>query len=106
MSADETPEVVQIPVKRYDVNLTFDDILNPLIQHSTTNLTQASPSTAQAGVEQPADPQVAQHLQTISDLASRLQDEVNKLNQIDPTILNPQATSQPSPTQAEGQSPA
>jgi hypothetical protein len=81
MSAESTPQVALVPVKRYDVNLTLDDLLTPLTQ-TAARLTQAGPGAA-------ATPELAQHLQTLSDLAGQIKEVVGKINQIDPTMLSP-----------------
>lgn len=80
MSSDPTPEVVQVPVTRYDVNLTLDDILTPLAQKGV------SPPPAGQGAT--TNPELAQHLQTLSTLAGQLKDVVGKINQLDPTVLS------------------
>jgi hypothetical protein len=80
MSTESTPQVALVPVKRYDVNLTLDDLLTPLTQ-TAAKLTQAGPGAAA--------PELAQHLQTLSDLAGQIKEVVGKINQIDPTMLAP-----------------
>jgi uncharacterized coiled-coil protein SlyX len=70
-----------VPVKRYDVNLTLDDILTPLMAKAGTS--------PQAGSGAAANPELAQHLQTLSALAGQLKDVISKINQIDPTMLAP-----------------
>lgn len=95
MSTGETPPVIMVPVKKYDVNLTLDDILTPLTQTAD----HAAPPAAGAGPDEvsrlavtgsaAANPELAQHLQTLSQLASQLKDVVSKINQIDPTVLAP-----------------
>jgi hypothetical protein len=80
MSTNDTPQVIMIPVKRYDVVLTLDDILTPL--------TQTAASLNQAGLIGAAvDPEVAEHLQRFTDLVTQLKDVVNQINQIDPSLL-------------------
>ncbi|MGI8915107.1 MAG: hypothetical protein ACR2JY_15195 [Chloroflexota bacterium] len=81
MSTESTPQVTMVPVKRYDVNLTLDDILTPLTAKEGTS-SQAGPGAA-------ANPELAQHLQALSALAGQLKDVVSKINQIDPTMLAP-----------------
>ena len=92
MSTESTPQVAMVAVKRYDVNLTLDDILTPLTQ-SAGKAPEAGPGTT-GGVAQPgsgaaANPDLAQHMQTLSALAGQLQEVVSKINQIDPTLLAP-----------------
>jgi len=80
MATDDTPELIQVPVKRYDVNLTLDDILGPLMQLSTRRTQEVSAT---------ASPELDQHLQQLSDLARQLQELVNRINEIDPVLLAP-----------------
>jgi len=79
MSTSDTPQVTMVQVKRYDINITLDDILTPLTQ-TAANLTQARVGAA-------LDPEVAQHLQTFTELVTQLRDVVQKLNAIDPSLL-------------------
>lgn len=102
MSTDATPDIVQVPVKRYDVNLTLDDILTPLTQtasHVTQPGAAGQPNTvtrlAAAGAGGTANPELAQHLQTLSELAGQIKDVVSKINQIDPTLLAPTSGQSP-----------
>jgi hypothetical protein len=68
-----------VPVKRYDVTLTLDDILTPLTK-TASNLTQAGQGAAM-------NPEAAQHLQKFTELVTQLQDVVSHINQIDPSLL-------------------
>ena len=79
MSTSDTPQVTMVQVKRYDITITLDDILTPLAQ-TAANLTQGRVGAA-------LDPEVAQHLQTFTDLVTQLRDVVQKLNAIDPSLL-------------------
>jgi hypothetical protein len=79
MSAGEVPQVIQVPVKKHEVNLTLDDFVTALSE-KTRSLAQAGPGAA-------PDPEVVQHLQQLSELASQLKDVVSHINQIDPTLL-------------------
>jgi hypothetical protein len=80
MSTNDTPQIIMVPVKRYDVVLTLDDILTPL--------TQTAASLTTAGMLGPgADPQIAQHLQQFTDLVTQLKDVVGRINQIDASLL-------------------
>jgi len=54
---------------------------------------EAGPGTT-GGVAQPgsgaaANPDLAQHMQTLSALAGQLKEVISKINQIDPTLLAP-----------------
>jgi hypothetical protein len=80
MATDDTPQITMVPVKRYDVTLTLDDILTPL--------TQTSGHLTTAGiVGQATDPQVAQLMQQFTDLVTQLKAVVAQINAIDPTLL-------------------
>ena len=81
MSTDDTtPQITMVPVKRYDVNLSLDDILTPLTQ-------TASQVNSDSRVGAALDPEVVQHLQTFTDLVTQLKDVVAHINQIDSTLL-------------------
>lgn len=79
MSIDDVPTIVQVPVKRYDVNLTLDDLLTPLIELSAR---RAQEKVASAEISE-----VDQHVQQLSDLARQLKEVISRINQADPTIL-------------------
>jgi hypothetical protein len=80
MSTNDTPQIIMVPVKRYDVVLTLDDILTPL--------TQTAASLNAAGmIGAGVDPQIAQHLQEFTDLVTQLKDVVGRINQIDASLL-------------------
>ena len=83
MATDQSPQVIMVPVKRYDVNLTLDDILTPL--------TQTSGHVARAPLGKALDPEVAQLLRKFTDLVTQLKDVVNQINKIDPSLLAPRA---------------
>lgn len=78
---NDTPEVTVVPVKRYDVNLTLEDVLTPLVQMSSRQ------SLAAPGAE--LDPQVAEHVRKLSELASQLKEVVVEINRLHPTLLAP-----------------
>jgi hypothetical protein len=77
-----------VPVKRYDVTLTLDDILTPLTQ-TAANLNQANFASA-------ADPTVAAHLQKFTDLVSQLKDVAGQIDSIDSSLLASKAGPPPS----------
>jgi hypothetical protein len=87
MAANETPEVTLVPVKKYEINLTLDDILTPLTQINSRPI-----ETGDAA----AHPDLAAHLQRLSELASQLKEVVGAVNRIHPTLLAPQAREKPS----------
>jgi len=80
MATDDTPQVIMVPVKRYDITLTLDDILTPLTQTASNLALAAAPGAA-------LDPEVVQHLQTFTSLVNQLKDVVSQINQIDPSLL-------------------
>lgn len=82
MPAEDSPEVVQVPVRRHDVNLTLEDIMTPL--------TQAGSMRVQAKAAEATDPRLTELLQKFSELAGQLKDVASQINQIDPTFLPPQ----------------
>jgi len=87
MATDEAPEIVQVPVKRYDVNLTLDDLLTPLIELSARR--------AQEKVASAEPSEIDQHVQQLSDLARQLKDVINRINAADPTVLAAPKQGQP-----------
>ena len=84
MSTGELPDVVMIPVKRYDVSLTLEDILVPLTQ-TANHLTQAGQT--QPELRAALDPAVAPLLQRFTDLVTQLKEVVEQINQTDPNML-------------------
>lgn len=84
MPAPATPNVVMVPVKRFDLNLTLqDDILTPLSQMAD----KLAADAAQGKV----DPAIQAHAQQASTLAAQLRDVVGRIHAIDPTLLVPGA---------------
>ncbi|MDD2659048.1 MAG: hypothetical protein PHY54_05110 [Methylococcales bacterium] len=77
MDANDTSKVVMVPVKRYDINLTLDDILTPLTE-TVNNITTKNMKVG-------AD--VAPHLLRFHDLVSQLHEVVTIINRIDPSLL-------------------
>jgi hypothetical protein len=73
-----------VPVKRYDVTLTLDDILTPLKETAS--------QLARAGQREPTlaaalDPQIVLHLQRFTELVTELSEVVARINQVDPNLL-------------------
>lgn len=79
MATDNSSQVIMVPVKRYDVTLTLDDIMTPL--------TRTGGHLTKGRVGKALDPEVAQLLHKFTDLVTQLKDVVNQLNQIDPSLL-------------------
>jgi hypothetical protein len=91
VSTDDTPEVIMVPVKRYDVTLSLDQILAPL--------TQTAANLQAAGLVDPAAPdsEVAKHLQTFTDLVSQLKDVTGQIDGIDSSLLASKPGPPPAP---------
>ena len=89
--ANDHSDIVQIPVKRYDVNLTLQDIMTPL----TAFASQAHVAQAVA-----ASPEVQQHATELSGLAQQVLDVAGRLNAVAPHLLapGPQAPQAPAST--------
>lgn len=87
MPAPDAPNVVMVPVQRYDVNFSLSDILTPLTQVGTRSL-QGSPTKAR-------DLELQNHLKELSDLAAKLKEVVDRIQAIDPTFLAPAPRSTP-----------
>lgn len=86
MADDETPEVTMVPVKRYDVNVTLDEILTPLVEMSNRQVPTAT------GAQMT---QLEPHLRRLSELARQLKEVVGEINQIHPALLTPQGQRRP-----------
>jgi hypothetical protein len=81
MDTKDTAKVVMVPVKRYDINLTLDDILTPLtktVDNITSNITAKN---LKIGAD------VAPHLLKFHDLITQLHEVVTLINRIDPSLL-------------------
>jgi hypothetical protein len=87
MPPSDAPNIVMVPVKRYDINLTLHDILTPLTQMSAS-LAQAVPGPVPGS-------DIHQHVQQLSDLARQLRDVVDRINAADPRLLAPTPQTQP-----------
>ena len=74
------PKVVMVPVKRYDVNLTIEDIMTPLT--AFVNQTHVGQVIA-------SSPDMQQHAADLSGLAQRVLDVAKKIEAISPNILSP-----------------
>ena len=79
MAQDNSREVTMVPVKRYDVTLTLDEILTPL--------GRTSGHLAQARMLESADQRIPDLLERFTQLVAELNDVVSQINQIDPTLL-------------------
>ncbi|HEY0580997.1 MAG TPA: hypothetical protein VGE94_02385 [Chloroflexota bacterium] len=87
MSSDNPTNVILVPVKRYDVNLTLEDILTPLTQTTAPAEPAAAPTLIAADTA--ATPELAQLLRQLADLAAQMKYVVAQINRIDPTVLAP-----------------
>jgi len=76
--ANETPEVVQIPVKKHEINLSIQDILTPLtVFAQQTHVAQALASS----------PEAQQHARELAGLARQILDVAGRLNAVAPHLL-------------------
>jgi hypothetical protein len=87
MPTPETPNVVMVPVKRFDVNLSLQDIMTPLTQMAA-KLTTVAPTN-------PAEIELHAHIKDLSDLAAKLNDIAGRIHAIDPSVLAPGANLPP-----------
>ncbi len=77
MSIDQGPNRVDIPVRRVEVTVTVDDVLNAIAQHADT-IAQTS--------GQPLSPQGAAQVQKLRQLAAEMKGVVNELAQLNPVL--------------------
>jgi hypothetical protein len=115
MSTEEPPEVVEIPVKQFDVTIRLEDILARMERaHGVAQALQLAPgpvapapgdqgvqpvnvapadtttgdaATPDASTDDAQQPGIAQRLRRIGELSRQLREEINQINQIDPTLL-------------------
>lgn len=73
--------VIQIPVKKYEVNLSLHDILTPLTQLSNRLAQGAAPPTPGS--------ELHKHIQDLTDLTKQLIDVVTRINDANPSLLSP-----------------
>jgi hypothetical protein len=74
---EEAPEVVVVPVKRFDVNITLDDMLTRMSEQADRF---ASPESGED-----LAPEIVERLRRLSAVAGELRSE---LRQIEPSVLN------------------
>jgi hypothetical protein len=90
MSTEEPPDVVEIPVRQFQVNITLEDMLARIEQAGTLiQAAQPPPDQLAAAPETAASPppDVMERLQRLGELARQLREEIGQLNQQDPTLL-------------------
>ena len=73
-------KVVMVPVKRYDINLTIEDIMTPLT--AFVNKTNVGQAIANA-------PDIREHAANLSGLAQQVLDVAKRIEAIRPDILSP-----------------
>ena len=73
------PKIVMVPVKRYDVELSLEDIMKPL----TAFMSKASVGQAIA-----QSPDMQQHAEKLSDLAQQVLDVAKRIQAISPDVLS------------------
>lgn len=81
-------KVIQVPVKRYDVNLTLEQILTPLSEIATRH--------ADGGTASLMATDLSRQLQQLGDLARQLKEVAGRIDAQDPTLLAPTAAAPPS----------
>lgn len=80
MPDEPAEDVTMVPVRRYDINLSLDQILAPL----------ADIASRQASLAQgPERARLEPHLSRLSELASQMQEVVRQINEIHPALLRP-----------------
>jgi hypothetical protein len=79
-SAKPDPKIVMVPVKRYDIELSIEDIMTPLT---------AFANKANVGQAIATSPEVQPHAAKLSDLAQQVLDVAKRIQAINPDILSP-----------------
>lgn len=80
MPEDDSSEITLVPVKRYDVNLTLEEILSPLVELAGRQAALLSgPDLAR----------LEPHLRRLSELSGELKEVVRQINEINPAVLAP-----------------
>ena len=82
MSSEESFQVIEVPVKRVEAQITLDDVLDALTRHATAG---------------PADPAVTGHLERISQLAVEMKGVLSDVGRLDPTLHAQLQTGSPEP---------
>ena len=77
VSGEDATEVVVVPVKKYEVNITLDDLLS--------KISEQAGSMAAAGDQEALDPETAQRLQRLSELAGQLRAEMGA---VEPSVMS------------------
>jgi hypothetical protein len=78
------PKVVMIPVKRYEIDLSIEDIMKPLT--AFVNKTSVGQAIANS-------PDMKEHAEKLSDLAQQVLDVAKRIEAISPNILSPKSGS-------------
>lgn len=76
----DAPKITMVPVKRYDLDLTIEDIMTPL----TAFVRQTHVGEAVAN-----SPDLQQHAERLSGLAQQVLDVAKRIEAISPNILSP-----------------
>ena len=78
--AENKPDVVMVPVKRYDVDLSIEDIMTPLTAFvQQTHVGQVIANS----------PDMQKHAADLSGLAKQVLDVAKRIEAISPDILSP-----------------
>lgn len=76
----DAPKVTMVPVKRYDIDLSIEDIMTPLTAFvQQTHVGQVIASS----------PDMQQHAERLSGLAQQVLDVARRIEAISPDILSP-----------------
>jgi hypothetical protein len=86
MPEDESSGITMVPVKRYDISLSLEEILTPLAELA---------GRQGALLSGPEGAQLEPHLRRLSELAGELKEVVRQINAINPALLAPRARQQP-----------
>jgi hypothetical protein len=118
MSTEEPPEIVEIPVKQFEVTIRLEDILARMERaHGVAQALQLAPGltppapddqsvppvnvapsdapTADIAAGDTQQPGIAERLRRIGELSRQLREEISQINQIDPTLLSRLKEAQP-----------
>jgi hypothetical protein len=74
---EDVAEVIAVPVKKFEVNITLDDLLS--------KISERAGSMAAAGDQEGLDPDTAQRLQRLSEVAEQLRTEMGR---IEPAVMS------------------
>jgi len=79
MATDTPRDVTMVPVKRYDISLSMDEILTPLAK-TAGHLSRARMMPAE-------NEEAARLMQRFTELVNELKSVTEQINRIDPSLL-------------------